>query len=172
MKSLTTSLFFAVIVAAIAVTSVLDAAKPFEIVIQRNLTCIDNATVGSLTVGGVEVARTLELPFRDNQEKISRVQAGTYAGTIRTDGTKGWRIELKNVPNRTNVQLHVGNYTRETEGCVLLGLDVSSAKGAQGATCALLKSKEAFGKLQDAMQKASENGVSSQPLAITVSLRD
>jgi hypothetical protein len=148
------------------------AGKPFDIVIQRNLTCIDNATVGSLTIGGSEIARTLELPFKDNLENVSRVQAGTYDGFIRTDGTKGWRIELKNVPNRTNVQLHVGNYTKDTEGCVLLGLDVSTANTSTGTTCAVVKSKEAFSALQAAMQNASENGVSSQPLAIKVTLRD
>ncbi len=156
----------------VAPTLVARAAKPFEIVIQRNQTCIDNATVGSLSVGGTEIARTLELPFKDNQNNISRVPAGTYDGFIRADGSKGWRIELKGVPGRTKVQLHVGNYTRETEGCVLLGLDAASAKSPQGVTCAVTQSKEAFGALQAAMQRASDNGISSQPLAIKVTLKD
>jgi hypothetical protein len=28
------------------------------------------------------------------------------------------------VPHRPNVQIHVGNYTRQTQGCILVGKDV------------------------------------------------
>jgi hypothetical protein len=49
-----------------------------------------------------------------------------------------------------------GNFTKDTEGCVLLGLDVSSAKTDNGTTCAISKSKEAFWALQAAMQKGSD----------------
>jgi hypothetical protein len=67
----------------------------------------------------------LELPWKDNANNISCIPVGSYQGTIRTDGNKGWRIELVSVPDRTNVQLHVGNYTTDILGCILLGMELS-----------------------------------------------
>ena len=144
------------------------ARTPFNLLIQRNLSCNNGEAVGSLSIAGAEVARTLELPWKNNEADISRVPAGKYAATVRDDGSKGWRIELKDVPDRKNVQLHIGNYPAQTEGCVLLGKSVSSSDG----TCAVASSAEALASVRTAMAQASDNGVSSQPLDITVEIRD
>ena len=49
----------------------LGMAKPiFNITIQRNMTCVDNSTMGRLLVNGKEIGRTLELPWRNNQSNI------------------------------------------------------------------------------------------------------
>lgn len=141
------------------------AAKPFVIHIDRNQTCNAGEVGGSLRVGdGPEIARTLELPWRDDKENQSHIQPGTYKAFIRADGDRGWRIELKGVPNHTNVQLHVGNYAKDTKGCVLVGKSLVPHDG----TCALKDPKPAFADIQAAMAKASDNGVSSQGIEITV----
>jgi len=119
-------------------------------------------------IGGKEIARTLELPWKDNKNDISRVPAGRYAGTVRDDGARGWRIELKDVPGRENIQLHIGNFPRETTGCVLVGKGI----GASAGTCAVSQSSAALADIRAAMAKASDNGVSTQPLDITVDIRD
>lgn len=36
--------------------------KEFVITINRNMTCKDNSTIGTMYVNGIEVGRTLELP--------------------------------------------------------------------------------------------------------------
>jgi len=51
-------------------------ASSFTLNIQRNMTCDDNSTIGRLLVNGVEIGRTLELPWKENRKDISRIPAG------------------------------------------------------------------------------------------------
>jgi hypothetical protein len=140
------------------------AARPFTMTVERNSTCNNGEVTGRLLVNDAEIARTLELPWRENANSISQIPAGTYRAFIRTDGPLRWRVELKDVKDRSNVQLHIGNYPRQTQGCILLGTSITSA----GGTCATENSGRALAEIRDAMQKASDNGVSSQQLDITV----
>lgn len=92
--------------------------------IQRD-TETDESTLGTLTVDGNSLD-VLELPDRDNaatedSDTAGRIPAGTYQAHIRTDGSRGWRIELEGVPDRTNIQIHVGNTPDDTVGCILPG---------------------------------------------------
>ena len=107
----------------------------FEIWINR-VYSHSGSIIGVLYANDDQLCYSLELPWKDNQSNVSCVPVGTYPGKIRTDGTKGWRIELESVPNRTFVELHVGNFPGEIQGCVLLGLEwsensVSSSGPAQ-----------------------------------------
>lgn len=83
-----------------------------------------SCTQGYILINGVVIAYSLELPDVNNQDYISSIPKGTYDAKIRTDGAKGWRIELQDVPSRENVQIHVGNFTSEIEGCILIGTKV------------------------------------------------
>lgn len=143
------------------------AARPFTMTVEREATCNKGEVTGRLLVDGTEVAKTFELPWRNNEEDISQIPPGTYPAFIRSDGDLGWRIELMNVPDRVNVQLHVGNYTSQTKGCILLGTSITRS----GSTCATQGSRAALEAVRKAMQKASDNGISSQRLAITVVVR-
>ena len=59
---------------------------------------------------------------------------------------------LENVPGRTNIEIHVGNLPRDTEGCILVGKE-------RGIDC-LASSRAAFNelmnKLHDAWRKKEE----------------
>ena len=46
---------------------------------------------------------------------------GEYNGFVRTDGARGFRIELEDTPNFTNVQIHVGNDVDDVMGCFAAG---------------------------------------------------
>lgn len=85
------------------------------------------ATPGTLRVidRGITIfrCRTLELPWMNNQRRISRVPNGSYLAKWEESGnfrTKLW--ELKGVPGRSEVKFHHGNFTSQIEGCVLLGI--------------------------------------------------
>lgn len=166
-------LFLALAIVLFSFTVPASAAR-FTLKVQRLMTCNDGATGGALSVNGKEIGRTLELPWANDAQGLSRVQSGTYAAAIRSDGTKGWRIELKNVPNHDKIQLHIGNYTSQTEGCILVGTDVTEATdpGTGKKTCMVTNSAAALQEIRDEMQAASDNGVSSQELAITVVIAD
>lgn len=75
--------------------------------------------------GDIPVGTTLELPWRGNQNEISAIPAGSYPATVRDDGDKGWRLELKDVPGRTLVDVHIGNWPKDSIGCILLGKRLS-----------------------------------------------
>lgn len=91
--------------------------------------------VGSLTPAdpGTLFCRTLELPYRGNQNKISAIKTGLYSAKVRDDGHLGWRIELLNTTPRTVVEIHVGNRPPNTEGCILLGKTLGGAASITGA---------------------------------------
>lgn len=67
------------------------------------------------------IAYTLELPWRNNTNFISSIPAGSYGGIVRYDHSDHWRIQLVGVPKRTEVQFHIGNVPKNTEGCILVG---------------------------------------------------
>ncbi|MCK5353831.1 MAG: RHS domain-containing protein, partial [Methyloprofundus sp.] len=49
------------------------------------------------------------------------ISPGTYNAFVRSTGKNGWRIELENVPNYENVQIHRGNNAKDVEGCFAAG---------------------------------------------------
>ena len=67
---------------------------------------------------------TLELPFLANKKKVSSIPTGTYRAIKTKSQSKGEVLMLKQVPNRTSVLVHVGNYSKDTLGCVLMGRNI------------------------------------------------
>ncbi len=139
-----------------------DNLKPskFKINIDRKIKGA-NCTQGYILVNGVVIAYTLELPDVINKDYISSIPKGVYSAFIRTDGRKGWRIELDNVPQRENIQIHVGNYTSQIEGCILIGTKVDLDN------CAVLNDfkREAIDTLQKMFNKFTTDLVLGQGTA-------
>ena len=69
---------------------------------------------------------TLELPWKKNQANISCYPSGTYdvEKIQRPNGKNAFSV--KNVPGRTAILFHPGNYAAtkkpDTEGCTLVGM--------------------------------------------------
>jgi hypothetical protein len=68
---------------------------------------------------GMKLAYVLENPYR-NTPKDSAIPCGTYQCEKDTTG-KFQFYKVLNVPGRANIEIHQGNYERDTEGCILLG---------------------------------------------------
>ena len=85
---------------------------------------LPDCTPGQLKTDGF-MCLTLELPWKQNKQSISCIPEGTYkyriAASPRTGNLVIW---IDNVPNRTSIQIHAGNYTRQIEGCCLVGESV------------------------------------------------
>ena len=91
---------------------------------------------------GERIAVTLEEPWLDNADNVSCVPPGIYEWFKRESPKRGYEvIELRDVPDRENVQIHIGNTTKDTEGCILVG----SGRGEDGKS--ITGSKLAFQKL-------------------------
>jgi len=63
----------------------------------------------------------LELPYKDNKRRISSIKKGRYLADIYYSKSKGRVLLLKNVENRTYIEVHAGNYYTQILGCVIIG---------------------------------------------------
>lgn len=96
-------------------------------IIQRLLSN-DKVTLGVMLVDGRPFFTTLELPWKNNQNDISCVPAGTYK-CVRTFSNhfKKDVFMLQNVPGRSAVEIHVGNKVEDIRGCIAIGMQYSLA---------------------------------------------
>ncbi len=100
-----------------------------------------------VTLGRIEdderrqVCVTLELPWRDNAHNLSCVPPGQYVAYRRWSPKRDCEVfQLKDVPGRDNIELHVGNFPGDTDGCILLG----SNYGRGDASAMITGSRSAF----------------------------
>jgi len=85
---------------------------------------------------------TLEPPFLDNKKNESCIPTGTY-GLVPYDSSRlGKCFLVKDVPNRTDILIHVGNFIDETTGCILVGTGVWKWRERNGSQ--LLNSRDAM----------------------------
>ena len=121
---------------------------------------IDTGDVGTFSLFVVKGVAffTAELPWRNNYKNISCIPSGSYQCEI-TDSPKFGRVyKIKDVPDRTDILIHPGNwagdirkgYRSDSDGCVLLGKRivsiytqkaVASSKAALEEFQALLKNE-------------------------------
>ena len=101
-----------------------------------------DCTSGELSLENKIVGYTLERPWTGNIPLISSIPAGRYKGFVRVTTKDRWRIELIDVPQRTNIQLHIGNFIPDGVGCLLVGSNLSKD------LCQLIDSKSAFDKFK------------------------
>lgn len=84
-----------------------------------------NATPSSITFrNGRDVlfeCMGLELPWLDNQRQISCIPEGLYKVARRTSPRFGEHFHILDVPDRSFILIHHGNYTRDIQGCLLVG---------------------------------------------------
>lgn len=67
-------------------------------------------------------AAALELPWNGNRRNVSCIPAGSYL-VSKTDSPKFGKgtFAVHQVKNRAGILIHPGNFTRDIEGCILLG---------------------------------------------------
>ena len=89
-------------------------------------TFTDVSTLGQLFLNGERFCDTLELPWKDNQRRISCIPEGEYKVRIRVARESASRdyvhLLVQDVPNRDFVLIHRGNKASHSKGCVLVGM--------------------------------------------------
>lgn len=66
--------------------------------------------------------KTLELPWKNNAQKISCIPVGMYRCKFTYSRRfKLFTYEIFDVPNRAGIRIHSANFTRQLLGCIALG---------------------------------------------------
>jgi hypothetical protein len=93
--------------------------KKFIMEIQLVRKYYNNGTNGVLTVDGVKICDTIELPWRDNKFQVSCIPEGRYRIRPRYTMRFGWHCTVDNVPGRTAILVHAfNNALKESQGCI------------------------------------------------------
>lgn len=80
-----------------------------------------NFTVGILETLGFKCC-TLELPWQGNEQNISCIPEGVYKYRVAPSPSRGTDvIWIDGVQGRSAIQIHTGNYTKQIQGCCLVG---------------------------------------------------
>lgn len=74
---------------------------------------------------------TLELPYLDNQKRISCIEKGIYdcVKVERSSSFDYFHFSILNVSGRSGIKVHIANYVRQLRGCVAVGekhIDIDS----------------------------------------------
>ena len=85
-------------------------------------------TIGHLQVNDTRFY-TLELPYKDNQKQISCIPIGTYKVVKRNSPRFGDHFHILDVPNRSYILIHHGNFYTDIKGCILVGNDIFDLNG-------------------------------------------
>jgi hypothetical protein len=96
--------------------------------------------------GSELVLATLELPWRSNAPRVSCIPAGTYP--VQYAWSDRWNMLVPlvlDVPHRDMIEFHVGNFARDTEGCILVGT-AASVNGIAGSRSAFARFNAWFGR--------------------------
>ena len=90
----------------------------------------EKQTIGKLYLlnnsgGIIEKWHSLELPWLDNQRRISCIPLGTYKARKHTSPRFGKSLWLQDVPNRSEILIHRGNFYTDILGCILIGKNLA-----------------------------------------------
>ena len=80
----------------------------------------DDCTIGRLSCEGFRCF-TLELPWDKNKKNVSCIPEGHYTAAKYDSPKHGPVLLFDEVPGRDFIEIHAGNYTRQIQGCLLLG---------------------------------------------------
>jgi hypothetical protein len=99
------------------------------------------ATVGSLELNNQFICYTLE-------PTVLEIPCGTYTITFYDSPKEGYRVPLLSVPGRDHIEMHIGNWAKDSLGCILVGLtdevtdEIEHSKDAFNTLMSLIQNKE------------------------------
>ena len=138
-------------------------------------------TIGSLLVPGHAPFTTLEPVWDNNTPNKSCVPTGLYglksqpSATLNriTKGRYEWGWYLQDVPHRSGILFHPGNFENDTQGCILVGTSFEVIGSRPGVA----RSQIAYAALAYALSNNPPESLlitwaNAQPLARTINNRN
>ena len=120
-------------------------------VLELTRTYFPNGTNGKLECKGKSICNTIELPWRENETRVSCIPEGKYFIKKRYSQKFQWHLEVLDVKNRSLILFHpANNALQELNGCIAPVTKLS------GPGLGLI-SRKAFNKLKKIVYKALDN---------------
>jgi hypothetical protein len=117
-------------------------------------TYFPDGTNGKLECEGKFICNTIELPWKNNETKVSCIPEGKYFIKKRYSNKFKWHLEVLDVKNRSLILFHpANNAIQELKGCIA---PVTKLSGPGLG----LMSRKAFTKLKELVYKALNNNES------------
>lgn len=117
-----------------------------------------DGTNGTLYINGMQQCHCIELPWKDNQPRISCIPEGRYELKKRYSPKFGHHLLVTGVPDRSFILIHPANDAiKELKGCIA---PVSVLTGPGIGTC----SRAALEKIRTLIYAALEKG----PVFLTI----
>lgn len=115
----------------------------------------DKSTIGVLVAQSASFIRltaySLEPPIRTDDVKPRAIPVGVYKVTLYQSPKRGYKVALlHDVAGFEAIEIHIGNFPKDTEGCILLG----NHRGPDE----VLDSEVIFQKLMALLEEAESNG--------------
>ncbi len=113
----------------------------------------DSATFGVMMVGDKPEFVTLEESWRDNERMISCIPQGRYKIKLHRSPKFGLCYKVMDVPERSEILIHVGNTNADTTGCILLGQrfgPVGDRYGISGSKLAMTRFMQLMSGISEA----------------------
>jgi hypothetical protein len=109
----------------------------------------EKSTIGELLIDGKKYCFTLELPWKNNEKGVSCIPEGEYKVIVDWSNSKKTHLpHVLDVPNRDGIRIHIGNFPKDIQGCILVG----ERKGED----VVWNSGKVFGPLFDRLRAARE----------------
>ena len=91
---------------------------------------------GNLLLEGKEICKTIELPWKNNEKRISAIPEGTYQVSKRYSKKFDWHLEITGVRGRSLILFHpANNALKELNGCIApVSYHTGEGKGAASRT--------------------------------------
>ena len=109
-------------------------------------------TFGALIIDSKLFCWTLEPPDELNQQSISSIPAQQYRCKRCSSDRYPDTFQVMNVPGRTKILFHKGNFDEHTEGCILLARKYGVLRGGR----AIMNSGDTFNQFMEIMQGIDE----------------
>lgn len=88
----------------------------------KRKTFTSQSTCGELWIDDTFVCYTLEPRKEQSKGKPFCIPAGTYIITLGWSKARAMNVpHVNNVPGFSEIEIHWGNYPKDTEGCLLVG---------------------------------------------------
>lgn len=90
-------------------------------------------TPGIMSIHGEVFGHTLELPWKDNQVRVSCIPTGEYPISITWSPRFGRNLILvREVPGRAGIRIHGANRAEQLRGCVAVAMNRPTPDTIQG----------------------------------------